>query len=233
MSINPRFHNRVKQVGIKCEHVAEVGVSRPETSNIHGFIMDGIRATLVEPEPTSMALIREYFGDRGNVELHACAVCDFEGEVELFYRGSSTFLASLESSPAIVNDRFEKENQKAFRAQCVRFSAIDDGTIDVLSVDTEGSEWFVLKHMTSRPAIVSVETHGGAYRNPFHREIRTWMKNEGYALWYKDGSDSVYVRRDQIPVDAMDRIRVFFMNGKIALGALAKRIKNGIRGRPR
>jgi hypothetical protein len=59
------------------------------------------------------------------------------------------------------------------------------------------------------------------------------MANEGYTLWYKDGSDSVFVRRDQIPVGAMDRIRVFYMNGKIALDALTKRLKNKIRGRRR
>lgn len=233
MSMNQTLYQKARSTGRAFAHVAEVGVFHPETSNIHDFILDGVRATLVEPEPASVALIGEYFGDRGNVELHACAVCDFEGEVELFYRGSSTFLASLESSPAMVNDQFRKEDQKAFRAPCVRFSAIDDGSIDLLSVDTEGSEWLVLKHMTSRPAIVSVETHGGAYRNPFHREIRDWMAREGYTLWYKDGSDSVFVRQDQIPVGAMDRIRVVFMNGKIALVALTKRFKNKIRGRRR
>jgi hypothetical protein len=59
------------------------------------------------------------------------------------------------------------------------------------------------------------------------------MAREGYTLWYKDASDSVYVRRDEVPVGAMDRIRVWFMNAKIALGALTKKLKNRIRGRRR
>ena len=43
--------------------------------------------------------------------------------------------------------------------------------IDLLSVDTEGCEWFVLQTLRSRPAVISIETHGGLYLNPHRDEI--------------------------------------------------------------
>jgi FkbM family methyltransferase len=229
MSLNAALYRRAMATGNRFGHVAEVGVYHPETSNIHDFIQDGIRATLVEPEPNSVALIRSYFANRNNVQLHACAVCDFDGEVELYFRGSSTFVASLDTSPAMVNDQFRKEEQEAFRVPCVRFNAIDDGTIDLLSVDIEGGEWFVLKHMKSRPKILSIETHGGAYKNPYFREIHRWMSEHGYRLWYRDGSDSVFVKRGEISVTPGDRLRVVIMDARIALKSVVKKIKNRIR----
>ncbi|WP_083499430.1 FkbM family methyltransferase [Thioalkalivibrio nitratireducens] len=229
MALNQTFYARATATGHRFGHVAEVGVYHPETSNVHDFILDGVRATLVEPEPASVELIRAYFQGRPNVELHACALCDFDGEVKLLYRGSSTHVATLDSSPALVNDGANRDEARAFTAPCTRFSTIDDGSIDLLSVDTEGSEWFVLKHMTSRPTMISVETHGGAYTNPYLREIRHWMERNGYTIWYKDRSDSVYVRRGEIAVTPLDRLRVWGMDARIRAGALAKRLKQWFR----
>ena len=53
---------------------------------------------------------------------------------------------------------------------------------DVIFIDIEGSEWFVRKNMISRPNVVSIETHGALYVNPFKNEINNWMKAEGYMI---------------------------------------------------
>lgn len=231
VSRNQTFHKRVKDAGLECAHAAEVGVWHPDTSNVYGFILDGVRTTLVEPEPHAIDLIVQRFGGRDNVKLHTCAVCDFNGEVDLLHRESSTFVATLETSPAMVNDGYSKRAEDAFTAQAVKFSEIDDGTIDVLSVDTEGSEWFVLKHMISRPRVISLETHGGAYRNPYYPEITQWMREEGYVLWYKDASDSVYVREGTVKLSALDRIRNQLVEFRLALGVARKRLSNRWKGR--
>ena len=233
MSMNPRFYSRVKQAGIRFEHVAEVGVYHPDTSNIYGFVMDGVRATLVEPEPNSIRLIRERFGERENMTLHTCALADAEGEVEFCHRESSTFLASLDCSPAIVNDRYEKSTGDMFTARAVTFDQIDDGSIDILSIDTEGSEWYVLKHMVSRPKVISLETHGGAYRNPYRDEITQWMRGNSYLLWYKDSSDSVYVRTGHVQVTIWDRVGVMMANLRILGESLRKRLSNRLKSHKR
>jgi len=43
----------------------------------------------------------------------------------------------------------------------------------------EGSEWFALHTMQSRPALIVIELFDF---NPFLGEIKTWLKNEDYTL---------------------------------------------------
>ena len=93
------------------------------------------------------------------------------------------------------------------RFLCKRFDEIDDGTIDLLSVDVEGSEWYVIKNLVSRPAVISVETHGALYSNPNLEKITGWMKNNDYIIWYKDRSDTVYVKKGMFNITIMDKIK--------------------------
>ena len=54
--------------------------------------------------------------------------------------------------------------------------------------------------MLSRPNIISIETHGGYYINPYINEIKQWMTEYNYILWFKDNSDSVYIKKGVIEV---------------------------------
>ena len=220
---NSILYRRLKAKGFRPSHVAEIGVWHPQTSNVYQYIQDSIRTTLVEPEPISIAMIKSEFMSLDNVTLYECALCDFNGRVELCQRESSTFVSSLSVSPAIVNDDYDVKQTDKFTAEARLFSEIDDGTIDLLSVDTEGSEWFVIKHMTSRPAVISIETHGGMYVNPYLDKLQQWMDDNNYVLWYKDKSDSVFVLSGTISVSFIDRIRHRISNLTIVFKARKKR----------
>ena len=224
---NNRLWERVNSKSYHPAHVAEVGVWHPNTSNIYRYIVNGVRATLVEPDPRSIELIKESL-NTANVTLHEVAVCDFDGEVELCKRESSTFVSDLASSPAIVNDGCVVADAEKFVARAKKFSDIDDGTIDLLAVDTEGSEWFVIKNMASRPTVMSLETHGGMYRNLYMAEMRAWLDSNGYRLWYKDQSDSVFVL-DEIEITPRDRLVLFFVNMKLRLITIKKRASRRIK----
>ena len=101
---NSLLYKKVEAKGFKPSHVAEIGVWHPSTSNIYKYIQDGLRTTLVEPDPESINLIKKKFKNNKNVSLHEVAVCDFNGQVDLCKRESSTFVNNLPSSPALVND---------------------------------------------------------------------------------------------------------------------------------
>ena len=126
--------------------------------------------------------------------------------------------------PALANDGYVPDPSDRIRVNASTFNTLDDGTIDVLSVDTEGSEWWVIKHLVSRPAVVSVETHGGAYVNPFLAEIETWMKEQGYRLWYKGKTDSVYLREEALSISAVEQIQLAYMSVRIRLRRARKRM---------
>lgn len=220
---NHTLYNRIKNKGFTPAHVAEVGVHEPESSNIYRFIQDGIRTTLVEPEPTAIAHIKHHFSEKKNVTLHECAACDEDGEIELISMGPSTFLGNLPASPALVNDHYTPDEKDKFTVQGKRFDRIDDGTIEVLSVDTEGSEWYAIKHLVSRPSVISVETHGAAYLNPYLDEIRKWMQTERYAVWYKTKTDTVFVKTSAWKRSAIESLGLILMNLKISLRRARKR----------
>lgn len=220
---------KVRAKGFRPSHVAEIGVWHPHTSNVIQYIQDGVRVTLVEPDPDSISLIKSEFGSRDNVTLHELAVCDFNGEVDLYKRASSTFVSSLASSPALVNDDCDIRQADKFTAKARLFSEIDDGTIDLIAIDTEGSEWFVIKKMRSRPTVISIETHGGMYVNPYTEELVEWMHGNNYGLWYKDKSDSVYVLSNTISVSFLDKVNLVISDLAVGFRSRKKRLGKIIR----
>ena len=226
-----QLFRKVAAKGFEPRHVAEVGVYRPEISNIYDYTVRGVRTTLVEPDPASIQRIETAFGERPNVTLHPVAVFDVNGEIKLAQREASTFVSQLEASPAIVNDGYVLQEADEFTVEAVTFDRIDDGTIDLLSVDTEGSEWFVLKHMTSRPKVISIETHGAGYLNPNITEIEGWMRRNGYQPFFKDKSDTVYVQPNTISLTLADRFALWLKDQALRLRRAKKRVL-GSRPRP-
>jgi FkbM family methyltransferase len=224
MSIR-RIHQKIKTRNIPIHHAAEVGVYIPETSNVIDFINEGIRTTLVEADPAINEKIRSFFKGK-NIELHPYAVWDREGTIKLSKANASTFVTELKSSPAIENDKYVVKEEDTFEVACVPFSKIDDGTIDFLSIDIEGSEWYVIKHLKSRPKVLSIETHGKYYTNPFIKEIGDWTTKNNYVTWYKDGSDTVFVRADVFAPSVADKLTTMIEELKIQW----KKLKGSLKG---
>jgi len=215
---NKALYIKVKEKNLSINKVCEVGVYLPETSNIIDFILNGVETILVEPYPPAIDAIKEYFKDNNeNITLHKVAIYDREGELELSNAEASTFVSELPSSPALVNDKYIPGNSKKIKVKCIKFSSIDDGDIDLLSVDTEGSEWYVLQTMKSKPLVLSIETHGKFYVNPFMNEIKEWTETNDYKIWYKDMSDTVYIRKDIAKLSLTERLYLTYINFRIKL----------------
>jgi FkbM family methyltransferase len=216
---------------IALRHICEVGVFMPEMSNILDFIVkDRLRTTLVEPDPKSIAAIREYFRDFENVELLPYAVYDHHGVLELVQRNASTFVSTLPYSPAQINDDYQIRKEDTFAVECRTFDELDDGTIDLLSVDTEGSEWYVVKQLVSRPAVISVETHGKSYLNPYYSEISGWMAANGYERWWLNKTDTVYYKKGAFPVSSVEKLRLALMDAYVKFRRARKRAERVFRG---
>ncbi|WP_234735122.1 FkbM family methyltransferase [Tellurirhabdus bombi] len=218
------LYKRLKAKQLSFYHVCEVGVYLPQTSNIIDFIQDGIPATLVEADPEVVEKIKQSFKNYP-ITVHAVAVWDYNGLLTLSKASASTFVSALKSSPALENDRYQIKQETTVEVPCQRFSEIDDGTIDLLSVDIEGSEWYVLKYLTSRPKVISLETHGKFYTNPFMAEIEAWMKNNKYEIWYKDATDSVYIQANTFPIGLFEKIALRLRQIAISLRKKKKYLK--------
>ncbi len=210
------LYDKCQQKGYQPQHVAEVGVYLPETSNIRAFIEEGLPATLVEADPVCVAKIRDAFADFPHVRLHPVAVNDAPGTIRLYKREASSFIEGLAQSPATVNDGYVIKEEDSIEIEALRFDSLDTGDIDLISIDIEGSEWFVIKHMKSRPAIISIETHGKYYINPFLDEILDWIARENYEVWYKTNSDTIFVKRGTFPITSGDKMSLSWRNFYLA-----------------
>lgn len=220
------IYRRLLERGITIDHVCEVGVYLPETSNILDFIKEGKRSTLVEADPEIIRKLEQHFKNYENVKIYPYAIWDKNGFVKLSKAQASTFVSDLESSPALKNDDYTISKDKIIEVPCKMFSEIDDGTIDLLSIDIEGSEWYVLKHLKSIPKVISVETHGNRYTNPYLEEILNWTSENNYDIWYKDFSDSVFVRNDVFEINKLEELAVKWMDIRINLRKFRKSLFN-------
>lgn len=210
------IHRKLSRKGFAPAHVAEVGVYHPETSNVLDYIEAGVRATLIEPDPESIELIHERLDGYDNVTLIPVAIGDQRGRLTLVQRGASTYVRGV-ASPAQINDGYAPGAQDELEVDSVPMNELDDGSIDLLSVDTEGSEWTVIKNLTSHPAVLSVETHGAAYVNPNLQSILQWCRERGYQILYKDKTDTVFVRPEAVRVTPWDRLRLRITDARIRL----------------
>ncbi|RYF95272.1 MAG: FkbM family methyltransferase [Chitinophagaceae bacterium] len=219
-----KIYKKLAGKNILFNHICEVGVFLPEYSNLIDFIRKGVRTTLIEADPDVAAKIRQYYREYP-VTVHAVAIFTYNGTVEISRAAESTFVSSVTASPAMVNDRFSQSKQEVFTTECRLFSDLDGGDIDLISIDIEGCEWHVINTMISRPKIISVETHSKAYINPFMNEISSWMIDNNYEVWYKDLSDTVYVRKDQFKPGVIDKLQTGYSKGRVQWKRLKQTVK--------
>lgn len=191
--MNERLYKRCSEIGFMPKNICEVGVYKPETSNVLLFIKNGIKSTLIEADPDSILEINNFFIEYENVKIIPYAIWDSNGIIRLYKCSASTFASELKNSPAIANDGYVPNDRDAIPVNAIRFDEIDDGNFDLISIDTEGCEWFVLKYMISKPIVISIEMKFKKYINPYYNEITNWLRNNNYRLWYRDGSDFVYI----------------------------------------
>lgn len=197
---------RMDARGIHPTHTFEVGVFEPSTAQTKHWIGTGCRCTLVEPMPEVAQALREEYGQHEGVEVLECAVSDEPGTVTLALAGASTFLAHLEHTPAIVNDGYAVEQGRTVEVEGVTFDQIDPGDIDLLCIDIEGAEWLLLPRMRSRPRVISIETHAGIYEHKDLGRMQAWARENGYAVWFKTGSDTVWYRRELFQLGLADHL---------------------------
>lgn len=214
---NEQIYQNIKHKNIPVNCVCEVGVYLPETSNAIYFIQDGIETILVEPEPETVLKIKQYFADYPNLKLHQVAVYDYTGKLSLSKANASTFITELPLSPALANDGYTFDSSKNFEVDCVVFSEIDNGKIDFLSIDIEGAEWFVLKNLVSRPNVISIETHGKFYKNPYLDLIIGWMRENRYSIWYESMTDTVYYKNALFTLEFAEKMMIIVMDFRRAL----------------
>lgn len=207
-----------------CDHIGltaprtlvEVGAAHPATYRLGQYAGGSSKVILVEANPRLWYCLANGYedgdfreswphhdappfahpglGHHPNISVVHAAIADKTGETVLFEVNASSYIGGIDS-PARVNDGFKENADDARVVPAMTIDEIDDGTIDVLLADCEGSEWFCLKHLKSRPRLIIFELSGQGYVNPYAKEILDWMTREGYDVGGHGETDSWFVRR--------------------------------------
>lgn len=176
-------------------HVCEIAAGSASKCFAAAFIGEAERITLVEPQPALFSTLVINYRLSPGVELHNVAVMDAPGTVEVCCHPAGSTDGYVYGEDAPCHSRNVKYTDRV-QVESVRMTAIDPGTIDLLWLDSEGCEWYALRHMVSRPRMIRVEMedtdHG--YRNRFLLEIEDWLADEGYEKVGIQDADWVYVR---------------------------------------
>lgn len=156
---------------------------------------DGLcdRAIFIEPDPKMAEAAR---GNYPWAEVFQLAISDHNGKANLRKLRGSSYIKGIKWSPA-----FKAFPNKARRAgkvsvRTVKFDTVDDGKIDILNLDCEGSEWFVLENMRSRPFLLQIELYA---EHGYYDEITAWLIENNYELAGTWGNANFIYRRSIDP----------------------------------
>lgn len=177
--------------------IFEIGVGNPYICRTIPFMGSDVSLELFEPNPATFAALKHQFGGRPNVKIHNVAIFDRDGEIDFADDGDSSFVAEVRS-PTVNNAPTEyTESRARLKVPCRKLSNYDYGQIDVALIDTEGSEWRIIKDMVSRPKLLVLETHDQAkYQTPDLDKIREWMRTNGYREVRREVTDTWFLRND-------------------------------------
>ncbi len=175
-------------------HFCEVGVYEYNFCRLIKQIEQGKRVSLFECFPRCVKDLREKTKDRTNVKIHDIAIWDSAGDMTMTDVGASAFLNGLDGKTPAHQNHYAHTSFGSFQVKTDTFDKYDDGSIDALFVDIEGAEWYVLKHMKSRPKIIEVETHYAKYQNPHMDKISEWMTQNNYVQLDRTDADTIFVR---------------------------------------
>lgn len=197
----------------------ELGCAHVTTAQLRDFVEDGIECIMVECNSRLFWCLqhgynnengRNFLGvfpnqppppydnlgwkDKKNVKLIHAAIADYNGTTKIYECNASTFVDGI-NSPAKVNDNYKENEKDAMIVPAITVDTIDNGKIDLLACDMEGSEYLALKHLISRPYIIILEVYGQNYVNPYKKEIDQWMIDNGYEMKYRDATDVLWIKK--------------------------------------
>ncbi len=175
--------------------ICEIGCGNMnECRSAQTWYNSSIKHLLFEPNKKFYNDIVKRSGMLDNVYIYNCAILDEEKEVELVDLGSCGHIKGYKS-PQISKGESAIEKIQAFPIKY-----FDKGDIDLLYIDTEGTEYFALLTLYSRPAAINIEMEikQNNYKNPYFDEIMQWMLMNRYKKIKEIENDYLFIKEEYL-----------------------------------
>lgn len=172
--------------------IFEIGVGNPWISRCLPFRGSGVQCELFEPNPHIYNQLVGVFGSFSNFLIRNIALFDQVGEIIFCLDGDSSYVYG-QSSPTTCNASSEYiDSREKIIVKSDLLSSYDNGDVDVFLIDTEGSEWKIIKNMVSSPTLISLEVENGKYRTSDCDKIYEFLFGRGYVSIHKDSCGDEY-----------------------------------------
>ncbi len=121
-----------------------------------------------EPDPWTVARLRQNLSDLKNVEVVEAAALDRNGEIDLYRTADFEEAPEAQSlSSSVIADKLNIDTSKAIKTRCIDFAEFLQGLdrdVAVIKMDIEGGEVPVLERLLDHPVLsrighIFVETH--------------------------------------------------------------------------
>lgn len=185
----------------------EIGVGDSRGVSTLELIKNGASAIVFEPNKIFYNDIVSHLGEISGLTILNKGIYHTPGIQKFYDKWATTFIGEMyDSSGAKIQDSYILDEKDSFFCAVDTIDHFDNGKIDLLCMDCESCEWFVLEKLISCPTIVQIETHS-FYSNyePFNIEkIREWFVDNDYSLFANNESDSIYVKREYLDNVGLD-----------------------------
>lgn len=181
--------------------IFEIGVGQAYSCRTKRFWGSEIECHLFEPNLILYKDLIDQAKEYKNVHVYNVAITDKCGEEEILLMDNCSYINGIDS-PMVLNHGLANDaikNAQKIKIKTETIDKFDKGDIDILLVDTEGCEWFVLEKLISRPRQITIETNtvgqeGKLIYNKNLDKILFWMWQNNYQLALKDQNDSHFMK---------------------------------------
>lgn len=179
--------------------ICQIGAANSENLEYMEFIENGSKALLFEPNPPSYEELKNKFSYHPNISIFKIGIYNKSGKFKFDEDIGCTSISEIAKTP-IKCSSVEKPSGRFFYGECAKISGFDDGDIDLLLIDTEGSEFECIQHLISRPVLICIETHYiySSYINPNIEKIYAWMTLNNYCKIAQNESDTIFMSKSYL-----------------------------------
>ena len=181
--------------------IIEIGVGTTDGVQSLEFLLNGAEGILFEPHPSFYKELEVDLSRYPNIQVLNKGIYKESGIQKFYDKWACTFIGNMyEHSGAKIQDNYTMDEKDSFFCAVDTIDNYDNGDIDLLCMDCESCEWFVLEKLKSRPTVIQIETHS-VYSNyhPFNiKEIENWFKTNDYEVIANNESDCVYVKSEYL-----------------------------------
>lgn len=182
--------------------IVEVGSGDGNNLKSEDFLgKKGYTVHLIEPNPLSFKYLEEKTKSISNVICHNICIFNKNDYVDFVVDNQWSYIKGIKS-PCEVNfssvglSATDSQKGLLIKSKSIKICDLIKEDTEILYLDCEGSEGFVLKELCHRPNFISIPIMGvSGYRNEFSKEIDMWFMFNNYDQTGHTENDLLYKRR--------------------------------------